>query len=62
MDHLIDRELTDFPWKVFQCGHYGWYYTNGNSVIQPEHYTTKAEAQTAMERLQEKSPGEDASA
>jgi hypothetical protein len=53
MDHLIDRELTDYPWRVFQCGHYGWYYTNGNSVIQPKHYATKAEAQAAMEQLQE---------
>jgi hypothetical protein len=51
IDHLIDRELTDYPWKVFHCGHYGWYYTNGNSVIQRDYYESRSDAQAAMEKL-----------
>ena len=30
---MINRELTEIPNRVFQCGHFGWFYTDHRSRV-----------------------------
>ena len=45
---IRNREFTEYPWRVFQAGHFGWWYTNQNSRVCPQPFHSKDEAEKAM--------------
>jgi hypothetical protein len=45
---IRNRGLTNYPWKVFQHGHTGWWFTDGDSDVCVIPYSTKTEAEEAM--------------
>ena len=45
---INDRELTDFCWRVFQHGHFGWWWTNKRGRVSAKAYTTEEEARNSM--------------
>lgn len=51
---IQDRELTDMPWKVFQHGHTGWWWTDANSRVCPVPLKTKSEAEAQMQDAKRK--------
>lgn len=44
------RCLKDFLWEVFQSGHFGWWYTNGDSVVCRQAFETEKLAKEAMKK------------
>lgn len=47
------RQIKDYPWQVFHYGHFGWWWTDANSVISRHSYATEAEARQDMESKRE---------
>jgi hypothetical protein len=45
---ISNRELTEFAWRVFQHGHFGWWFTNANSRICARAYPSQRAAMDAM--------------
>lgn len=46
---IQNKELTDVPWRVFQWGHTGWWWTTGRGRVSSHSYPTEADATAARD-------------